>query len=294
MSLWVDHGERVSDVVTDIMTITYTIHTGRMYPGFWSQSGIRMSGFSDVPLTVPKEADVFNDIFEAKYITQYLESYVDTRKYADKTLRERITLEFTVSSVDKTGGTWVVKGKGQPDLTEASFRTKRVIVATGTTSDAKMPVFPGSDSFCGRIIHQRDYGRFATKNQPTPQKVAILGAGKSAADVVYNQAKAGHEVHWIIRKSGQGPGIFTNPADNAKGPFLNDPELAATRLFGTLSPGCFTQPNMWTRLLHGSAMGSKIIDGFFGTAEEKCKKVGDFQHRDGALPGFEQLESDVK
>jgi len=253
-----------------------------------------MSGFSDLPLTVPGGADVFNDIFEAKYVSEYLESYIDSRKYADKTLRERVRLEIAVLNVEKVDGIWSVKCHQRSHETKIFFKTKRLIVATGTTSDAKMPVLPGSDNFRGNVIHQRDYGQFAVRDQPIPRKVAVLGAGKSAADIVYNQVKVGNEVHWIIRKSGQGPGVFTNPADNARGPFLNDPELAATRLFGTLSPGCFAQPNLWTKLLHGTAIGSKIIDGFFSPAEEKCKRIGDFHHREGALPGFESLESDVK
>jgi dimethylaniline monooxygenase (N-oxide forming) len=294
MIRWADHGARVSgDPVRGAQRELLT-RQGRIYPGFWSQSGIRMSGFSDVPLTVPEGADVFNDIFEAKYVTEYLERYIDCHKYADKALRERIKLGVAVSHVKKNGSIWQIEGTQLSDGTRLFFESKRVVIATGTTSDPKMPSLPGSERFSGTIIHQSDYGRFATKREPNPGRVAVLGAGKSAADAVYNEVKAGNEVHWIIRKSGKGPGIFTNPADNAKGPFLNDPELAATRLFGTMSPPCFTQPNLWTRFLHGTAMGSKIIDGFFGSAVEKCKRIGDFHNREGALPGFELLESDVK
>ncbi|KAF2681483.1 hypothetical protein K458DRAFT_420649 [Lentithecium fluviatile CBS 122367] len=208
-------------------------------------------------------------------------------------IRERIEMQFAVSSIEKVAGFWIVNGEQQPHQKRLEYRSKRLIVVTGTTSDAKMPALPGSDYFGGQIFHQGDYGRFAVQSQTTPKKVAIIGAGKSAADIVYNQMKAGNEVHWIIRQSGQGPGVFTSPADNAKGPFLNDPELTATRLFGTLSPGCFTERNWWTKLLHGSAVGSKIIDGFFGSAEEKVQKNRRFPPSGRSASRVEQLESGV-
>ncbi|KJY01253.1 hypothetical protein TI39_contig298g00002 [Zymoseptoria brevis] len=111
------------------------------------------------------------------------------------------------------------------------------------TSAPRMPLFAGQDEFGGRILHQKDYGRVISEGVASHLKIAVLGAGKSAADIVYGLARAGNEVHWIIRKSGTGPGAFANPAENAKGPFLNDPGLAATRLFATLSPSCFNAPN---------------------------------------------------
>ncbi|KAF2869540.1 hypothetical protein BDV95DRAFT_577622 [Massariosphaeria phaeospora] len=264
----------------------------RMYPGFWSQSGIRMSGFSDVPFSVPKDAEVCNDIYEAKYVSDYLENYVDSHVYAEKPLRDRIRLDFAVGRITKALDIWIVEG--EQDGASRSFKTKRLIVATGITSEPKMPILAGSSTFGGQILHQNDYGTFMTQPSSIAQKVAVIGAGKSAADAVYGLVKAGHEVHWIIRKSGDGPGAFTNPADNAKGPFLNDPELAATRMFATMSPGCFTQPNAWTRFLHGTSLGDKVLEGVFNGADEKCKKIGNFHGRPGALDGFEDLESNVK
>jgi dimethylaniline monooxygenase (N-oxide forming) len=266
----------------------------RIYPGFWSQSGIRMSGFSDVPLTVPQNAEVFNDIFEAKYVTDYLERYLDNHIYSDVPLRDRVVTEFAVSKVDKVRDIWTVQGALTTDGIEQLFKTKRIIVATGMTSAPRMPKFDGQEQFGGPILHQVHYGQFLSEQPSDHRKVAVLGAGKSAADMVYGLVKAGNEVHWIIRKSGKGPGAFTNPAENAKGPFLNDPELAATRLFATMSPACFSQPSLWTRFLHNTSMGERILKGVWNGADEKCKRIGNFHGREGALQGFDQLESDVK
>ncbi|SMY21067.1 unnamed protein product [Zymoseptoria tritici ST99CH_1A5] len=265
----------------------------RAYPGFWSQSGIRMSGFSDVPLTVPPEADVFNDIFEARYVTDYLERCLDEHVYDGRTLRERVRTGVGVERVVKLDGVWTVDGAMRDSGERPTLRTKRLIVATGMTSDPRMPLFAGQDEFDGRILHQKDYGRVLSEGVSSHLKIAVLGAGKSAADIVYGLAKAGNEVHWIIRKSGTGPGAFTNPAENAKGPFLNDPELAATRLFATLSPSCFNTPNWWTRFLHNTAMGETLVKGVWDGADAKCKRIGNFHEREGAREGFRMLESDV-
>jgi dimethylaniline monooxygenase (N-oxide forming) len=253
-----------------------------------------MSGFSDVPLTVPHDAEVFNDIFEAKYVTNYLEDYLDNHVYSGTPLRERVKVGFAVSQVYKVCDVWTVKGALVADGVQQAFEAKRIIIATGMTSVPRMPKLIGQEQFGGPILHQKQYGQFLSKGLSSHQKVAVLGAGKSATDIAYGLAKSGSEVHWIIRKSGKGPGAFTNPAENAKGPFLNDPELAATRLFATMSPACFTEPNLWTRFLHNTSMGESILNGVWNGADEKCKRIGNFHSREDALEGFDQLESDVK
>ena len=49
-----------------------------------------MSGFSDIPLTIPPDAQNYHDIFESKYVTSYLESYIDEHLYNGQPLRDRI------------------------------------------------------------------------------------------------------------------------------------------------------------------------------------------------------------
>jgi dimethylaniline monooxygenase (N-oxide forming) len=122
-----------------------------------------MSGFSDVPLTVPQDAEVFNDIFEAKYVTEYLENYLDNHVYSGTPLRERVRTGFAVDKVDKVHDIWTVNGALLLDSVQKSFKTKRIIIATGMTSAPKMPKFTGQDQFGGPILHQKDYGRFLSE-----------------------------------------------------------------------------------------------------------------------------------
>lgn len=73
------------------MTNTFT---ARQYEGFRSESGLRMTGFSDIPIKLPEDAEQYHDTFESKYVTKYLEEYVDNHVYNDQSLRDRIIFGY--------------------------------------------------------------------------------------------------------------------------------------------------------------------------------------------------------
>ncbi|TEY70192.1 hypothetical protein BOTCAL_0110g00110 [Botryotinia calthae] len=58
----------------------------RQYPGFRSESGLRMTDFSDIPIVLPPDVNTYHDTVEAKYVTKYLEEYVDVHVYNKKTI----------------------------------------------------------------------------------------------------------------------------------------------------------------------------------------------------------------
>lgn len=51
---------------------------------------------------------VYHDTFEAKYVTKYLEEYVDVHIYIKEGLRDRVIFGFKVGGVEKTDGIWSV------------------------------------------------------------------------------------------------------------------------------------------------------------------------------------------
>ena len=126
----------------------------RLYNGFWSQSGVRMSGFSDTPLTLPSDAETYHDIFEFKYVTKYLESYVDEHVYNGQSLRDRICFGTRVSQIEKPDSFWTVSTRCN-EKEEETFRSAKVIIATGHTTIPNMPVLPGQNLFQGPILHQK-------------------------------------------------------------------------------------------------------------------------------------------
>jgi len=62
----------------DLLAIARTFDT------FWTQSPMRMTTFSDIPLTLAKDAAKRYDTFPAIYVSQYLEDYLENHVYADQ------------------------------------------------------------------------------------------------------------------------------------------------------------------------------------------------------------------
>ena len=150
-----------------------------------------MAGFSNIPLTLPPEAEIYHDIFESKYVTKYLEDYVDSHKYDGSTLRDRVKFGFRVQSIRKEGN-WIVSG--QHNERAETVCSSKLIVATGHTSLPVMPNLPEQASFKGPVLHQKGFGKASSTilDSSSPYRnVTSFCGGKSAADMVYDSVKAG-------------------------------------------------------------------------------------------------------
>ncbi|TGO50832.1 hypothetical protein BCON_0175g00180 [Botryotinia convoluta] len=232
--------------------------SARQYPGFRSESGLRMTGFSDIPIVLPPDANTYHDTFEAKYVTKYLEEYVDIHVYNEKSLRDRVIFGFKVGGIEKIDGIWSIwsevheNGKGNEH--KRMIKTKKLAIATGQNSLPYIPSFPNQTNFKSPIVHQKHFGQISTSALAPDSPytaVTILGGGKSAADMVYECVKAGKNVSWLIRQSSEGPGIFAGA--KGRGQYRNGAEM------------------IWRG------------------ADEGAAKLSDFERED-ALPGFEGLK----
>lgn len=118
--------------------------------------------------------------------------------------------------------------------------------------------------------------------------ITVLGGGKSAADMVYASVKAGKDVKWIIRKNGEGPGIFMNPA--ATGRYRNNAEAGATQKAIILNPSGFHPLLEWAQMLHQSVSETAHLDSTLFAADRRYKLWANYRDRKGALPCFRELE----
>ena len=150
-----------------------------------------MCEFSDIPVSVPPGGEDENGCPEAKYIAEYLDIYLDKHTYDGKPLRERFLLNSLVTNVVKEkDGFWRIRFTQSGKETE--FLSQKLLVATGTTSLPNIPTFNNQDAFQGPITHSIDWGRkWSALKNPEIQRVAVLGGGKSSADMVYQFVKAG-------------------------------------------------------------------------------------------------------
>ena len=248
-----------------------------------------MAGFSDIPFTLPPDAPTYHDTFEAKYVTQYLEDYIDNHVYDGVSLRSRILFGHRVQKVHKTKGTWLIYTEGS-GYAQPAITTSKLIIATGNTSIPNMPSLPNQKDFAGPILHHKRLGEASKSllNAPSYKHIAILGGGKSATDMVYESIKKGKIVSWIIRKGGEGPALFF-PAPGS-GRYRNSTEKGATRFKAYLSPSSF-MPNPWLpRLIHRSGAGRGYLTKMVEAGEQSCRDAAAYRTREGALPGFRDLE----
>ncbi|KAF7902103.1 uncharacterized protein EAF01_007401 [Botrytis porri] len=286
----VDENLEMQEVEHDLVIVG----AARQYPGFRSESGLRMRGFSDIPIVLPPDAETYHDTFEAEYVTKYLEGYVHVHVYNEKSLRDRVIFGFKVGGIEKIDGIWsvwseVVKN-GNGNEYKRIIKTKKLAIATGQNSLPYIPTFPNQTNFQSPIVHQKHFRQISTSALASDfpyTAVTILGGGKSAADMVYECVKAGKKVSWLIRQSGEGPAIFAGA--KGRGQYRNSAEMSATRAFSALSPSCFAEQTWWSRFIHRSRIMNSIVSRIWKGADEEATKLADFE-RENALPGFEGLK----
>ncbi|TVY93237.1 FAD-dependent monooxygenase [Lachnellula willkommii] len=263
-----------------------TWNSRRGYDSFWTQWTVGTAEFSDQAMPRPPDEDVYLEFFKAKHTTKYIESYVDTHSYNDRTLRDRIQFSIEVQSVLKSGNEWTVSAKERTSEVQHAFKTPKLIVASGLTSIPNMPSLPGRENFQGQVLHHNDFGSSNVLISPDIQTITILGAGKSSADMAYEAVKAGKKVNWILKATDTtGPGFFLSP--KGVGPYKNAFEIGMTRVAATFTPSFMNGINWWTKLLHSTRYGVKLMSSFWGTVDADARKDANFGRENEH--GFEKL-----
>ncbi|KAF2182385.1 putative dimethylaniline monooxygenase [Zopfia rhizophila CBS 207.26] len=253
----------------------------RLYDSFWTQWSHGLSEFSDLPMTRPPEADCHHDFYRARYTTDYLDQYCSRKDDSGRTLRDRMIFNADIQSVKKIDGMWNVRGEA------GTFTAPKVMVASGLCSLPNMPTLPGKETFGGPIVHTEGFGDTKIMETPDIKKLVVLGAGKSAADVVYTGVKNGKEVHWVIRTTGTGPSFFAS--GRGKGPFKNAFEAAHTRIVASLGPSIFNSENGWTNFLQHNRIGRSLVEKVLAKQDQDIRNEADYHGRD-KTKGFDQLE----
>lgn len=112
------------------------------------------------------------------------------RKYA-RTFSLPVQCGAGIIGLRRSSDVWIARTAGGEDLSAHT-----AVVATGIVSSPYVPDLPGRASFGGRIVHSVEYRR------PGPflgQRVLVIGAGNSAADISVELARAGIDVILAVR-----------------------------------------------------------------------------------------------
>lgn len=246
-----------------------------------------------MPMERPPAEDCMHDLFRAKYTTKYLEDYVDNKCHAGQTLRDRIQFNTQVQSIRKVDGQWQLLCVDTISRSHRPMFSSRLMMANGQSSLPNVPKFPGKEHFHGKIIHSMEFGQSDVIRDESIQHVAVIGAGKSAADMVYEAVKADKTVSWIIRKTGNGSlGAAAFAPIDLPTPYKNGVEASQARIMASLQP-CYLIPyrSWWTWLLHSTDLGAKLVTTIFSLLDNTVRKYAGYRERKSDK-GFEKLEYD--
>ncbi|CAI6094709.1 unnamed protein product [Clonostachys chloroleuca] len=231
----------------------------RIYPGVKSNNLLGTYEFPEFPMTTERFGVKKDEHIPGSVLNTYLKAYAADFGI-DKFMR--FNSKIVVAEHQEEGG-WILTVADSKAGKEYQVFARRLIMASGLTSEAFLPHFDGEETFGGRIFHGKDF----QKNKDTIEKgktVTVFGGTKFAFDAVYAYASAGVKVHWVIRSSGHGPCWMSPPYVT---PFHQWIEaLAHTRILTWFSPSIWGSADGYTGIrnfLHGTALGRAIVNGFW-------------------------------
>lgn len=246
-----------------------------------------------MPMERPPAEDCMHDLFRAKYTAKYLEDYVDNMSHAGQTLRDMIQFNTHVQSIRKVNNQWQLLCFNTISKSQRSMFSSRLMIANSQSSVPNMPNFHGKEHFNGKIIHSIDFGQSDVIQDKSIQHVAVIGAGKSAADMVYEAVKASKTVSWVIRKTGNGSlGAAALAPIDLPTPYRNGVEASQARIMASLQPSyLIPYRSWWTWLLHSTNLGAKLVSKIFSLLDNSVRKYAGYRERKSDK-GFEKLEYD--
>ncbi|KAK4952193.1 hypothetical protein LTR10_010115 [Elasticomyces elasticus] len=207
----------------------------RLYPGLKSNNLLGTFEYPDFPMDTETFGVKTNEHIAAPVVNKYLKAYAAKFGIADFVRLQ--TKVLVAEHRDTAEGGWILTVVNS-EQHESKLFTRRLILATGRTSDPFLPHFAGQETFGGRLFHGKQF----LENRDTlhtAKAVTIFGASKSAWDAVYAYATAGVKVNWIIRH---------------------------TRFLTWFSPCIWGDADGYNGIrsfLHGTALGRRIVNTFW-------------------------------
>ena len=148
-------------------------------------------------------------------------------------------------------------------ITRETITSKRLVIATGLTSEPYVPQFVGEEDFGAPIVHPRGLMEHESLIHGS-NEVIVIGGSKSGWDSAYAFANAGVRVNWVIRESGHGPNWMAPPYVTPLRKRLE--KLVSVRFLSWFSPciwGEYDGFGWVRRLLHTTIIGRLIVDTFW-------------------------------
>ncbi|KJZ74263.1 hypothetical protein HIM_06269 [Hirsutella minnesotensis 3608] len=232
----------------------------RLYPDLKSNNLLGTYEYPDFPMDSERFGVNPGQHIPGHVVHSYLKAYAENFGISGFIRYDsKVTCAEHRSSYE---GGWILTVESAAQET-VRIVTRRLILATGLTSEPFIPHINGQESFGGRIFH----GKHFLQNRDTletSKAVTVIGASKFSWDAVYAYAQAGVKVNWVIRPSGHGP-CWMSPAHVT--PFKKWLEkLANVRFLTWFSPCVWGDRDGYPgvrRFLHGTAVGRSFVNSFW-------------------------------
>ena len=245
-------------IVDSASSIGGTWAKERLYEGLKTNNNTGTYEFSDFPM-VPEDwgirpGDHIPGVVVNKYLTAYAKKYDVARKC-------RLNTRVTEAEM-KEDGSWALKWQSGQQV--GVLTTQKLVMATGLTSEPRMPKIEGLDTFKGPVFHSKDLAGRAHELS-CASNVVVIGGSKSSYDVInLCCTKSPAQCHWIIRDSGHGPSwlapIYVTPFK------IQLDKLTTTRLLTWFNPCIWTLAAGYTWpqwFLQQTRLGRLISNGFW-------------------------------
>ncbi|OAA65566.1 flavin-binding monooxygenase-like protein [Niveomyces insectorum RCEF 264] len=265
------HPEATFAVLDTSPTIGGVWAEHRLYPGLKSNNMLGTYEYPDFPMDTATYGVQPGEHIPGTVVHRYLADYA---KAFAVTPHVRSCTKVTSAELRPAGG-WTLSvvtgsnntdGKTQPSSSSSSSSiliAKKLIIATGLTSEPFLPHFEGQETFGAPIFHSKDFLQHAATLE-SAKAVTIFGGTKSAWDMVYAYASKGIHVDWVIRSTGHGPIWQAPPYVTPLKKWLE--KLVMTRLLTWFSPCIWGDADGYTGMrgfYHGTAVGRAITNSFW-------------------------------
>ena len=167
----------------------------RIYPGLKSNNQLGTYEYPDFHMDTETFGVKARQHIPGQVLHTYLKAYASHFGLND--LIRLNTKVIAAEHQETAQGGWVLTVLDS-NQSETKVFARKMIVATGLTSEAFLPHFDGQETFGGKVFH----GKYFLQNKDTIQpgnSVTVFGATKFAWDAVYAYATAGVKVDWVIR-----------------------------------------------------------------------------------------------
>ena len=229
----------------------------RLYPGLKTNNLIGSYEFGDFPMIPEKFGVKPGQHIPGTVVHEYLCEFA-----AKFDLLSMMRLLTKVDSAElRDSGQWLLRVRRVNDENDqhSNIMAKRLVVATGLTSEPYIPDYVGRETFTGNFLHSRQSKKCAKEIQ-TSNEVVVVGGNKSAWDTCYTAAKSGAHVSMIIRPGGGGPSWVWPVRPSVQ-------KIATTRFFTLFEPCIWADESSgfsWARkLLHRTWLGRKVVELFW-------------------------------